>query len=126
MIQAKHTNRKKLQEIIERIQEIKRITIGRISILCGYKRENYLSERMSSGDISENVIKAVSALYDKAKANSDILDEVSSEKNVVDEPDAEYKQDYKDKYIQLLEKNLEETEKKLKNLEGNSGSAASG
>lgn len=68
------SNKEKLQDLLDKIKEIKRIPQGRISKLAGYETENYLSEIKSTGEISDNVIKAVETLYQKAKANPEILE----------------------------------------------------
>ena len=70
------SNKEILKNLLEKIQEIKRINIGQISILAGYVSENYLSERMSRGEISDKCIKAVNSVYEKAKNNPAYLDDV--------------------------------------------------
>lgn len=69
------SNKNKLQDLLDKIQEIKSLPIGKISILSGYSSENYLSERMSAGSVSDKVIKKVTALYEKAKKDPSILTE---------------------------------------------------
>lgn len=75
MAGKKRSNKEILKELIDKIQEIKRISQGRISVLSGYETENYLSEAKSTNKVTDNIIKAVSALYEKAKINPKILDE---------------------------------------------------
>jgi len=62
-----------LEDLIDKIKEIKRITQGKISLLAGYESENYLSEAKSTNNVTDNIIKSVRLLYEKAKANPDIL-----------------------------------------------------
>jgi hypothetical protein len=70
-----YQNKQILQDLLNKIQEIRNIGKGKISLLAGYKRENYISERLSKGEISEKVIKKITALYNKAVQNPEILSE---------------------------------------------------
>lgn len=68
-----NSNKKILQDLLNKIQEIRNVGIGKISLLAGYTNENYLSERLSKGEISDKVIKNVTVLYNKAVKNPEIL-----------------------------------------------------
>lgn len=67
------SNKEILEDLIDKIKGIKRITQGKISLLAGYESENYLSEAKSTDNVTENIVKAVRSLYEKAKLNPDIL-----------------------------------------------------
>lgn len=70
----KPSNKEILQDLIDKIKEIKRITQGKISLLAGYESENYLSEAKSTDNVTDNIVRSVRLLYEKAKANPSILD----------------------------------------------------
>jgi len=69
------SNRESLQELIDKIKEIKRITQGKISLLAGYESENYLSEAKSTNNVTDNIVKSVRMLYEKAKDDPSVLEE---------------------------------------------------
>lgn len=69
----RNENFDKLKDLLKKIQAIKRITQGKISILAGYETENYLSEVKSTGNISDNIIERLEMLYERAQKNPDIL-----------------------------------------------------
>ena len=69
------SNKEVLQELIDKIKEIKRITQGRISLLAGYESENYLSEAKSTNSVTDNIVKSVRLLYEKARVNPSVLDD---------------------------------------------------
>lgn len=77
------SNDKRLRHLLEKIQEIKRINIGDISVLAGYKRENYLSERLSSNEISNKVVDAVERLYERAKLDASVLNVTKKQEDMV-------------------------------------------
>lgn len=81
------SNKKVLQDIIDKIQEIQRIPQGRISKLAGFKTENYLSEAKSNDNVTDSIIKKVRSLFERAIKNPDILNE---ENFLVNEDDASY------------------------------------
>lgn len=66
-------NEEKFKDLLKKIKGIQRITQGRISILAGYKTENYLSEAKSNGNITDDIIENLEILYEKAKNNPNIL-----------------------------------------------------
>jgi len=68
-------NKEVLKDLIDKIQEIKRIPQGRISKLAGFSTENYLSEAKSNNNVTGSIIKKVRSLYEKAINNPDILNE---------------------------------------------------
>lgn len=76
------SNKEILQDLIDKIKEIKRITQGQISLLAGYESENYLSEAKSTDCVTDNIIKSVKSLYERAKANPDILTDKDKSINV--------------------------------------------
>jgi len=63
-----------LIDLIDKIKEIKKISQGKISLLAGYETENYISEAKSINNVSENMIKAVRGVYEKAIADPSILE----------------------------------------------------
>jgi high-affinity K+ transport system ATPase subunit B len=67
------SNKEILEDLIDKIKEIKRITQGKISLLAGYESENYLSEAKSNDNVSDNIVKSVRLLYEKAKRDPSIL-----------------------------------------------------
>jgi hypothetical protein len=67
------SNAQILQELIDKIKEIKRITQGKISLLAGYGTENYLAEAKSSNNVTDSIIKSVRLLYEKAKVDPTVL-----------------------------------------------------
>jgi hypothetical protein len=73
------SNKEILEDLIDKIKEIKRITQGKISLLAGYESENYLSEAKSTNNVTDNIVKSVRLLYEKAKVNPDILNEDKNE-----------------------------------------------
>jgi uncharacterized linocin/CFP29 family protein len=73
------SNKEKLKGLLDKIQEIKRINKSSISILAGYESGNYISERMSVNDVSDDLVKAVNSLYLRAKNDPSILINVNKE-----------------------------------------------
>ncbi|HEY8690560.1 MAG TPA: hypothetical protein VIM07_15090 [Chitinophagaceae bacterium] len=106
------SNKKKLQDLLDKIQEIKSTAIGKISILSGYSSENYLSERMSAGSVSDKVVKRVTALLEKAKKDPRILNDGPINKKIkweVNEDDPEYftKTQLENEYLKKRVEDLE-------------------
>lgn len=79
MNQKSTPNKERLKDLLDKIQEIKRINKSSISILAGYESGNYISERMSANEVSDDLLKAVNALYQKAKVDSSILRNINKE-----------------------------------------------
>lgn len=67
-------NTEVLIDLIDKIKKIKKINQGKISLLAGYDTETYLSEAKSTGNVSDNIIKAVRNVYEKALADPSFLD----------------------------------------------------
>ncbi|HXS59007.1 MAG TPA: hypothetical protein VN726_22945 [Hanamia sp.] len=110
------SNKEILDDLIKKIQEIKRITQGKISLLAGYETENYLSEAKSTNNVTDNIIRAVNSLYKKAKENPDVLIVKESYSNpdhsmMVSEP---FEQLMNMKILQRENETLKETIKMMK------------